>query len=78
MREGKGDKMTRALGAQLSPNEELALRKIAQGIVRQNEIRDEEVRRLQNFGFVEIDTAGPRLTPLGAQRTAMTGNEPNR
>jgi hypothetical protein len=70
--------MTRALRAQLSPKEEVALRKIAQGIARQTEIRAEEVRRLQNFGFVEIDEAGPRLTPLGVQRTAITGSEPNR
>jgi hypothetical protein len=66
--------MTRALRAQLSPREEATLRKIAQGIARQNEIRAEEVSRLQNFGFVEMDEAGPRLTPLGAQRTAMTGS----
>ena len=70
--------MTRALNAQLSPKEEVALRKIAQGITQQCDIRAEEVRRLQDFGFVEVDEAGPRLTPLGARRTATTGSEPTR
>jgi Mn-dependent DtxR family transcriptional regulator len=56
--------MPRVLLAQY-PKEEVTLRKIAHGIVRQNEICEEEFRRLQNFGFVDVDAAGPRLTPMG-------------
>jgi hypothetical protein len=59
--------MERGLLAPLSPNEELALRRIAQGLI---EISEAYSRRLISLALIEKDIAGLRLTELGKKRLA--------
>ena len=59
--------MERGLLAPLSPNEELALRRIAQG---SREVPDTYSERLVRLALIEQDLSGLRLTALGKKRLA--------
>ena len=59
--------MERGLLAPLSPNEELALRRIAQG---SSEVPDTYSDRLVRLALIEQDLSGLRLTALGKKRLA--------
>jgi hypothetical protein len=62
----------RALTAQLSPHEESTLKRIGHGTLPiQDNLRVQDVMRLKQFGFVEAENGEARLTPLGAERTAL-------
>jgi hypothetical protein len=60
--------MERGLLAPLSPNEESALRKVANGIGGPSELRSGSIARLKNLALVEEHDGRIRLTPLGLQR----------
>jgi len=61
--------MERGLLAPLSPNEEKALRRIANGISKPR-LRDTSVERLKRLALVEESEGRIQLTALGAQRFA--------
>ena len=52
--------------AQLSPHEEVALRRVALGAV--DGLAPEHVQRLQHLQLIEADGSAWRLTALGRQR----------
>ncbi len=60
----------RGLLAPLSPNEEVALRRVSLGILPRTELSLRHVKRLCALGLVERTTDSLRLTPLGHQRYA--------
>jgi len=62
--------MERGLLAPLSPNEEKALRRIANGISKPRHLRDTSVERLKRLALVEESEGRIQLTALGAQRFA--------
>ena len=66
--------MERGLLAPLSPNEELALRRIAQGSA---EVLDVYSRRLVVLALIERDLLGLRLTELGKRRLAALSERPS-
>jgi hypothetical protein len=65
--------MERGLLAVLSPNEELALRRIAQGSI---EVSDVYRQRLLRLALIERDLSGLRLTELGRKRLAGLSHGP--
>lgn len=65
--------MERGLLAPLSPNEEMALRRISLGSA---EIADSHLQRLASLALIEHGSSGPCLTELGKQRLAGLGHEP--
>jgi len=65
--------MERALLAPLSPNEELALRRIAQG---STEVPDVYSRRLARLALIKKDLSGLQLTELGKKRLAGLSQGP--
>src|SRR5262245_9675022 len=65
--------MERGLLAPLSPNEELALRRIAQG---STEVPDVYSRRLVRLALIKRDLSGLRLTELGKKRLAGLSQGP--
>ena len=67
----KQDKaMNRGLLGALSPNEEVALRRIAHGIVGSNELNKRDVKRLAALDLIVVGEKGIALTELGAARVA--------
>lgn len=64
--------MERGLLAPLSPNEESALRRVANGISKPKHLHAELVARLKRLALVEEHDGRIRLTTLGAQRCAGT------
>lgn len=62
--------MERGLLAPLSPNEEKALRRVANGIAKPKHLRDSSIARLKRLSLVEEQDGRIRLTDLGAQRFA--------
>jgi hypothetical protein len=65
--------MERGLLAPLSPNEEMALRRISQG---STEVADGHLQRLMRLALVQQGPLGARLTEIGKQRLADLGHEP--
>jgi len=59
--------MERGMLAPLSPNEELALRRIARG---STDVSDTYSQRLVVLALIEQDVSGLRLTELGRKRLA--------
>ena len=67
--------MERGLLAPLSPNEEVALRRISHGSTQQ--IADVHVQRLMMLALIQGGPLGLQLTELGKQRLAgMTHGRP--
>jgi hypothetical protein len=62
--------MDRGLRAPLSPNEEIALRRVAYGSV---DIAARYLERLLRLSLVEAHDLGLRLTSVGVQRVAALG-----
>ncbi|SKA30666.1 hypothetical protein SAMN02745126_05005 [Enhydrobacter aerosaccus] len=60
--------MERGLLAPLSPNEQTALRRVANGISKPKHLRLTSVERLKHLALVEENDGRIRLTPLGEQR----------
>jgi hypothetical protein len=59
--------MRRARGVQLTPSEEIALRRIAYGIVRLTSLTTSDVEHLISLGFVSMRASSLILTPNGEQ-----------
>ena len=60
--------MKRGLLAALSPYEQTALRRVANGISRPDQLRAPDVARLKQLALVEDRDGRIRLTPLGTER----------
>ncbi len=60
--------MQRGLLAPLSPNEQTALRRVANGICKPKHLRATSVERLKRLALVEEREGRIRLTALGQQR----------
>jgi hypothetical protein len=60
--------MKRGLLAPLSPYEQTALRRVANGISKPDELRVTAVARLKRLALVEERDGRIRLTPLGTER----------
>lgn len=60
--------MERGLLAPLSPNEQTALRRIANGISKSIQLRPTSVERLKKLALVEERGGAIQLTALGQQR----------
>jgi hypothetical protein len=60
--------MERGLLAPLSPNEQTALRRVANGISKPKHLRAASVTRLKLLALVEEHEGCIRLTPLGTRR----------
>jgi hypothetical protein len=60
--------MERGLLAPLSPNEQTALRRVANGISQPNHLRSTSVERLKRLALVEETEGRIQLTELGQQR----------
>ena len=56
----------RGMLAQLSPNEEVALRRVALGF--SHGVASDHIRRLKDLHLIEADKTSWRLTALGQQR----------
>jgi hypothetical protein len=70
--------MERGLLAPLSPNEEMALRRISHGSTqtRSTQIADLHVQRLMRLALIQVGPLGLQLTELGKQRLAGMGHGP--
>ena len=60
--------MERGLLAPLSPNEQTALRRVANGISKPKHLRSTSLQRLKMLALVEEHEGRVRLTALGQQR----------
>ena len=60
--------MERGLLAPLSPNEQTALQRVANGITKLQHLRSSSVERLKRLALVEESDGRIRLTALGQQR----------
>ena len=65
--------MERGLLAPMSPNEEMALRRISLG---STEIADGHLQRLTKLALIQQGPSGPYLTELGKQRLEGLGHKP--
>ena len=63
--------MARGLLVELSPNEEIALRRIAEGMVETNDVQERHLERLKLLALVEVTAKDFRLTSLGQRRLSM-------
>jgi hypothetical protein len=63
--------MERGLLAQLSPNEQTALRRVANGISKPKHLRATSIARLKLLALVEERKGRIRLTPLGTRRCGV-------
>jgi len=69
--------MERGLLAPLSPNEQTALMRIANGISKPNHLRSTSVERLKRLALVEESDGSIRLTALGQQRCLADQSAPS-
>ena len=60
--------MERGLLAPLSPNEQTALRRVANGISKAKHLRATSLRRLKHLALVEEREGRIKLTALGVRR----------
>jgi hypothetical protein len=60
--------MARGRTAQLSPNEEVSLRRVAIGIAQPADLPARDIAQLMALALIEEHGAGLRLTPLGRER----------
>lgn len=69
--------MKRSLNAPLSPHEEVALRRVAQGMGPTDVLSARATARLTSLELIEVSESGMQLTPIGRQRySALPGVSP--
>jgi hypothetical protein len=68
--------MERGLLVELSPNEETALYRIAQGMMLTADMEPHHLARLKQLALIEETATDFRLTDLGRHRLAMRGAAP--
>jgi DNA-binding IclR family transcriptional regulator len=61
----------RGLRVELSPNEETALQRIAQGMMLTKDMESRHLARLKQLGLIEEAGTDFKLTYLGGRRLAM-------
>jgi hypothetical protein len=65
--------MERGLLVELSPNEEIALRRIAQGIMLTPDMEPRHLSRLKQLALIKEAGTDLKLTDLGRRRLDMVG-----
>jgi predicted transcriptional regulator len=68
--------MERGLLVELSPNEETALHRIAQGMMLTADVEPHHLERLKQLALIEERGTDFRLTDLGRHRLATRGAAP--
>jgi predicted transcriptional regulator len=68
--------MERGLLVELSPNEETALQRIAQGMMPTTDMKAHHLVRLKQLALIEETGTDFKLTDLGRHRFAMRGTAP--
>jgi predicted transcriptional regulator len=68
--------MARGLLVELSPNEETALQRIAQGVMLTVDMERHHLARLKRLALIEETGSDFKLTGLGRRRLAMRGTAP--
>jgi predicted transcriptional regulator len=68
--------MERGLLVELSPNEETALQRIAQGMMLTTDMEGHHLVRLKQLALIEDTGTDFKLTDLGRHRLAMRGTAP--
>jgi predicted transcriptional regulator len=71
-----GAPMERGLQVELSPNEETALQRIAQGVMPTNDMEQHHLARLKQLALIEETGTDFKLTDLGKRRLEMRGAAP--
>ncbi|MGQ0582165.1 MAG: hypothetical protein ACT4O6_09540 [Reyranella sp.] len=64
--------MDRGLAARLSPNEEVALRRVAYGVVEAKILQPGHLTRLRSLALIEDQNGALSITKLGQQRLAKS------
>ena len=65
--------MERGLLVELSPNEQSALRRIAQGVMLTADMEPRYLARLKQLALIEVAGTDFKLTDLGRRRLALCG-----
>ena len=68
--------MERGLLVELSPNEETALQRIAQGMMLTVDMESHHLLRLKQLALIEKTGTDFKLTALGRRRLEMRGTAP--
>ena len=68
--------MEKGLLVELSPNEETALQRIAQGMMLTMDMEPHHLTRLKQLALIKETGTDFRLTDLGRRRLAMRGTAP--
>jgi hypothetical protein len=71
-----GVPMERGLLVELSPNEETALQRIAQGLMLTTDMAPQHLARLKQLALIEETGTNFRLTALGRRRLELRGTAP--
>jgi hypothetical protein len=71
-----GALMERGLLVELSPNEETALQRIAQGVMLTMDMEPHHLARLKQLALIEATGSDFKLTDLGKRRLEMRGTAP--
>lgn len=69
--------MERGLLAPLSPNEQTALKRVANGITKPTQLRPSSVERLKQLALVEESDGRIQLTALGQRRCLAEAATPH-
>jgi predicted transcriptional regulator len=70
--------MERGLLVELSPNEETALQRIAQGVMPTKDMESHHLARLKQLALIEETGGDFKLTDLGRRRLAMRARHSQR
>ena len=68
--------MERGLLIELSPNEETALHRVAQGLMLTEDMQQRHLVRLKQLALIEETATDFKPTVLGIQRLALRGKAP--
>ena len=68
--------MERGLLIELSPNEETALHRVAQGLMLTEDMQQRHLTRPKQLALIEETGTDFKLTVLGLQRLALRGKAP--
>jgi hypothetical protein len=68
--------MERGLLVELSPNEETALQRIAQGMMLTTDMEPHHLARLTQLALIEATASDFKLTDLGRRRLSNRGTAP--
>ena len=68
--------MERGLLIELSPNEETALQRVAQGLMLTDDMEQHHLVRLKLLALIDETGTDFKLTALGIQRLALRGKAP--